>query len=213
MVPSRNSAWALALLLTGCSSSAQPGGSPSESDASAPEVDGADDAPTRDSTTPPAEAHVDSGGDATVASDSGSDSSEDATGNGHDDAGNSCSVFGAPGECIDTSSCVALTDPHTPYPGQCVGGTANIQCCIDTPDTADNPPAPAGWVLMQQSMVTAAMTSWAVTILHDYAGYPMFSTTTMVFGSQLVMARVEWHPPDFQNSVVHRGVTLYVPTD
>ena len=25
------------------------------------------------------------------------------------------------------------------------------------------------------------------------------------------MARVEWHPPDFQNSIIHRGVTLYVP--
>jgi len=26
-----------------------------------------------------------------------------------------------------------------------------------------------------------------------------------------VLARVEWHPPDFQNSVVHRGVALYEP--
>jgi hypothetical protein len=32
-----------------------------------------------------------------------------------------------------------------------------------------------------------------------------------VFGSLTVMARVEWHPPDFQNNVVHRGVTLYIP--
>jgi hypothetical protein len=31
------------------------------------------------------------------------------------------------------------------------------------------------------------------------------------FGSLDVLARVEWHPPDFQNSVVHRGVTLYEP--
>ena len=27
----------------------------------------------------------------------------------------------------------------------------------------------------------------------------------------LVLARVEWLPPDFQNAVVHRGVTLYEP--
>jgi hypothetical protein len=27
----------------------------------------------------------------------------------------------------------------------------------------------------------------------------------------MVLARVEWHPPDFQNSVIHRGATLYVP--
>jgi hypothetical protein len=40
----------------------------------------------------------------------------------------------------------------------------------------------------------------------------MFATATMTFGTQLVLARVEWHPPDFQNGSVHRGVTLYVPT-
>jgi hypothetical protein len=33
----------------------------------------------------------------------------------------------------------------------------------------------------------------------------------MTFGTLLVLARVEWHPPDFQNHAVHRGVTLYVP--
>jgi hypothetical protein len=27
----------------------------------------------------------------------------------------------------------------------------------------------------------------------------------------MVLARVEWHPPDFQNNAIHRGVTLYVP--
>ena len=41
--------------------------------------------------------------------------------------------------------------------------------------------------------------------------YPMFSTTIQTFGTLMVLARVEWHPPDFQNSVVHRGVTLYEP--
>jgi hypothetical protein len=64
---------------------------------------------------------------------------------------------------------------------------------------------------MQQSQVTADMTTWAVAILNDPVTYPMFATTTKVFGAQTVLARVEWHPPDFQNSVVHRGVTLYVP--
>ena len=38
----------------------------------------------------------------------------------------------------------------------------------------------------------------------------MFSTTLMTFGTVQVLARVEWHPPDFQNGVVHRGVT-YLP--
>jgi hypothetical protein len=41
--------------------------------------------------------------------------------------------------------------------------------------------------------------------------YPMFSTTTMLFGTQLVLARVEWHPPDVNNTSIHRGVTLYEP--
>jgi hypothetical protein len=64
---------------------------------------------------------------------------------------------------------------------------------------------------MQQSQVTPEMTAWAVSILNDPVTYPMFSTATRTFGALTVMARVEWHPPDFQNSVVHRGVTLYVP--
>jgi hypothetical protein len=64
---------------------------------------------------------------------------------------------------------------------------------------------------MTQSQVTADMTSWAVAILHDPFTYPMWSTTTRTFGALLVLARVEWHPPDFQNSIIHRGVTLYVP--
>ena len=65
--------------------------------------------------------------------------------------------------------------------------------------------------LMTQAQVTPEMTTWAVAILHDPVTYPMYSTAMMTFGAQLVLARVEWHPPDFQNGVVHRGVTLYVP--
>jgi hypothetical protein len=125
--------------------------------------------------------------------------------------GNGCEWGGAPGECITTSACVALGD-HTSYPNECPG-PADIECCIVTPSTTLNPPTPAGYVLMQQAQVTAAMTTWAVAILNDPTTYPMFSTTTMVFGTQTVLARVEWHPPDFQNSVVHRGVTLYEPAD
>ena len=49
---------------------------------------------------------------------------------------------------------------------------------------------------MQQSQVTPAMTTWAVAILHDPVTYPMFSTTTQTFGTLLVLARVEWHPPE-----------------
>jgi hypothetical protein len=64
---------------------------------------------------------------------------------------------------------------------------------------------------MAQAEVTSDMTTWAVDILHDPASYPMFATAARVFGAQKVLARVEWHPPDFQNGVVHRGVTLYVP--
>lgn len=128
----------------------------------------------------------------------------------HDAANpNACAAFGAPGECMTVAACNAIPD-HSPFAGQCTG-PATIECCIDTPDVADNPPIPTGYKLMTQSQVTPAMTTWAVTILHDPVTYPMYSTTTMTFGTLLVLARVEWHPPDFQNSVVHRGVTLYVP--
>jgi lysozyme len=64
---------------------------------------------------------------------------------------------------------------------------------------------------MTQVSVTAEMTAWAVTILHDPAQYPLFSATLRDFGPVSVLARVEWHDPDFQNNAVHRGVTLYEP--
>jgi hypothetical protein len=123
--------------------------------------------------------------------------------------GSACSVDGNPGECISVAACAALGD-HTSVPGYCPG-PADIECCVDTPDVADNPPVPTGWVLMQQANVTAAMTTWAVMILNDPKDYPMFSTAFMTFGTLMVMARVEWHPPDFQNMTIHRGVTLYQP--
>jgi hypothetical protein len=125
------------------------------------------------------------------------------------DGGNACSVDGNPGECMDVSMCSAMAG-HTSTPGYCPG-PAKIECCTLRPNVADNPPIPAGWKLMPQADVTAAMTAWAVMILHDTTDYPMFATAMMTFGTQLVMARVEWHPPDFQNMTVHRGVTLYIP--
>ena len=125
------------------------------------------------------------------------------------DAGNGCflTTVGVTGECMSTTACAALGN-STSTPGYCPG-PASIECCTPTPDVAENPPVPTGWQLMTQSAVTPAMTTWAVDILNDPTGYPMFSTTVMAFGSQMVLARVEWHPPDFQNGVVHRGVTLY----
>jgi len=120
-----------------------------------------------------------------------------------------CAVFGAPGACMPTATCAAQAD-HTAYAGHCAG-PADIQCCIRTPSVADNPPIPTGEKLMAQADVTPDMTTWAVAILNDPVTYPMFATTTRTFGSLMVLARVEWHPPDFQNGVVHRGVTLYQP--
>ncbi len=120
-----------------------------------------------------------------------------------------CTVSGAPGECMSTSACTALGN-HTSYAGHCPG-SADIQCCIVTPNTANNPPFPPGYKLMAQADVTPAMTTWAVAILNDPTDYPMFSTAMMMFGTLNVLAQVEWHPPDFQNSVVHRGVTLFEP--
>ena len=79
------------------------------------------------------------------------------------------------------------------------------------PSVSDNPPVPEGWQLLPQSLVTPEMTAWALAILDDPVTYPMFSTATQTFGTLMVLARVEWLPPDFQNAVVHRGVTLYEP--
>ena len=125
------------------------------------------------------------------------------------DAGIPCSVDGNPGECMAAATCAAIPN-HTSTAGYCPG-PASVECCTLTPNVADNPPIPAGYMLMQQADVTTAMTAWAVSILHNPTTYPVFATATQTFGTLMVLARVEWHPPDFQNSVVHRGVTLYEP--
>ena len=188
----------LVLLVGGCSGASS---SSAESDSGQGAAEDAGDAASidggsRDTAAPPADA-----------SDAGTGT--DANADAESDAGTACSWGGAPGLCITTAACAAIAD-HSSFAGECPG-PASIECCISTPDPADNPPIPAGYVLMQQSQVTPAMTTWAVSILDDPKPYPMFATTTMTFGSLMVLARVEWHPPDFQNNVVHRGVTLYEP--
>ncbi len=75
--------------------------------------------------------------------------------------------------------------------------------------TLTNPPVPAGYNLLKQSELTPDLTAWAVSILHNPTAYPMFATSTRVSGQLDLLARVEWHPADFQNHTVHRGVTLY----
>lgn len=157
--------------------------------------------------------------DAASATDAATDAIDDAT-NATDvtdaadavdaaDGGCFVTTVGTFGDCISTSACATLGD-HVSTPGYCPG-PADIECCTEAPDVADNPPVPSGWKLMAQADVTQAMTNWAVMILNDPTTYPMFSTTTQTFGSLEVLARVEWHPPDFQNEAVHRGVTLYEP--
>jgi hypothetical protein len=155
---------------------------------------------------------TDAGDVMTPAEDAASPLPTDAGGSGDTGAEGAaaCSVDGDLGSCMTVSACAALTG-YTSTPGYCPG-PADIECCAPTPNVADNPPIPAGYQLMPQADVTAAMTSWAVSILNDPTDYPMLSTATQTFGTLTVLARVEWHPPDFQNGVVHRGVTLYEPT-
>ena len=172
-------------------SAASPDATPGD-DAAQGAIDAADGAAT-----------ASDGGDATTAGDGAAFDAGDG------DGGSGCflATVGVTGECMTVASCAARGS-FMSTPGYCAG-PADIECCTKVPSTADNPPVPAGWVLMQQASVTPAMTTWAVAILKDPTTYPMFSTTTQLFGALEVMARVEWHPPDFQNAVIHRGVTLY----
>lgn len=77
---------------------------------------------------------------------------------------------------------------------------------------AINPPIPSDSKLLAQSAVTPAMTAWAVRILRDPKRYPMFATELQLVDGRWLLARVEWHPPNFHNSATHRGVTLYEQT-
>jgi hypothetical protein len=127
------------------------------------------------------------------------------------DADGGCFVptNGVTGRCMSSADCSSQPG-YEASSGLCASPSET--CCTKAPSVADNPPPPAGWVLMPQASVTPDMTTWAVSILNDPVTYPMFSTATKTFGSVVVMAVVEWHPPDLQNSAVHRGVTLYEPS-
>jgi len=78
--------------------------------------------------------------------------------------------------------------------------------------TSINPPSPEGTRLWTKP-VTPAMTAWAVSLLNSPGPYPIFSTAVRQFGSDNVMARVEWHPWTYRNGVKvagqFRGITLY----
>jgi hypothetical protein len=202
----------LALSAPGCSSSvddsAEPPRDAGNDDSATEDASAAQDGPRADAN----ESSTDAGTDDVARS---SDAKEDAasidaaiSADGTPDADATCAWSGAPGQCITVAACAALSD-HTSYSGECPG-PATIECCIKTPSTADNPPIPAGYHLMQQSQVTPEMTAWAVSILNDPATYPMFATATKTFGALVVLARVEWLSPDFQNGAVHRGIALYV---
>lgn len=74
---------------------------------------------------------------------------------------------------------------------------------------AANPPVPVGWVQVKDPTVTPEMAAWATDIVKHVKAYPMCSSTLQTFGATTILARVEWHPPDFNVDTVHRGVTLY----
>jgi hypothetical protein len=170
---------------------------------------------------PPLDGGVEGGAAPTPASDTASasdgsvvDASDDAdaASDADADAGTRCLVptNGATGQCTSSAACSSL--PGYEANSDVCAGAADT-CCTKTPSVADNPLPPAGWVLMPQASVTPDMTTWAVSIVNDPASYPIFATAMRTFGSVVVMAVVEWHPPDFQNNAVHRGVTLYEQAD
>lgn len=68
---------------------------------------------------------------------------------------------------------------------------------------------PAGWVQVKDATVSPEMAAWAADIVKHRKTYPMCSSTLQTFGEKTILARVEWHPPDFNVDSVHRGVTLY----
>src|SRR5579862_5612525 len=68
------------------------------------------------------------------------------------DAGTPCSVDGEPGMCLNTSTCATMTDTVS-MAGYCPG-PADIECCVRTPNVADNPPTPSGYMLLFKEAVT-----------------------------------------------------------
>ena len=129
-------------------------------------------------------------------------------------------VHGQPGICLSDAECASLPAFAPAAPSgvlvRCEESQSGV-CCMMRPDVASNPPVPSGWRLMSQADVTANMTEWAVDILRDVPRFALFDVNVGRFPLpppdhavlQPVLARVEWHPPDFNNEAVHRGVTLY----
>lgn len=75
-----------------------------------------------------------------------------------------------------------------------------------------NPPPPSGCRLLAQSEVTSAISAWATDILKGPLA--LFDAVDGVFtvGNRTGTPLVAWlnvHPPDFQNHVRHRGVTVF----
>jgi hypothetical protein len=96
-------------------------------------------------------------------------------------------------------------------PAPVVAMSVPAESCPRRPEAAANPPVPAGWVQIRDSLVTPEMAAWAAEIVKNRTTYPMCSSTRRSFGAVTILARVEWHPPDFNVRKVHRGVTLYEP--
>jgi hypothetical protein len=96
-------------------------------------------------------------------------------------------------------------------PAPVVAMSVPAESCPRRPEAAANPPVPAGWVQVHDSSVTPEMAAWAAEVVKNRKAYPLCSSTTRTFGAVRILARVEWHPPDFNVRTVHRGVTLYEP--
>jgi len=124
-----------------------------------------------------------------------------------------CSVNGNPGLCVNTTLCNNAPS-FVSFGGLCPNEPVDVECCVLQPSVSGNPPVPTGWAYMKQSVVTPAMTDWAVAILRDPVTFPRFVTVLRSFPEiGAVMARVEWHPKDFLNEKIHRGVSLFLPTN
>jgi hypothetical protein len=123
-----------------------------------------------------------------------------------------------PSLCVALSCALGLivagcggADRESPALAVAAVSVVPAESCPRKPEVAANPPVPAGWVQVHDSVVTPEMAAWAAEVVNKRKAYPMCSSTTRAFGAVTILARVEWHPPDFNVPKVHRGVTLYEP--
>lgn len=89
-----------------------------------------------------------------------------------------------------------------------------MAAAVSLPDPSQNPPPPANWRYMPQSDVTPAMTTWSIHLLNDTAdwpGPPPYTLIPNVIDGKAIKAQVQSHPPDAQNPIVHRGISLFEP--